>query len=392
MIASLHLEHFVAHAARMAYPDLEAHPLAVLRRGKVMDCSPEAALAGVSIGMSPIRAKAFCPEILFLDEVQVTYPQTASRLMNRLVEFSARLELAAMAPTAEIFLDLSHISMEKLRPTAADIVDVVWESVHLTPAVGVASGKFTAHVAAAVAHPGKVALVHPGQERAFLSPLSIDFLPLGREMLRRFRLLGIRTMGKLADMPTGAVLDRFGREGQRLQRLARGQDDRRIPLYHPEEVLSERIQFDGAVTNLRILEMALMQVAEKLSGNLAARGSAAQEVRLTLSLEDGTDKSRSVKLREPVSSRARLAAILMEMLHGMDLPWGVIGVEVTLASVTKARGEQMALFPREAPESQIPVLVGRLSQRYGRDCFYRAQVTNPDAPLLAQRFRLLEAA
>lgn len=89
--------------------------------------------------------------------------------------------------------------------------------------VGVADGLFAAGLAAAVAADGDGAptVVPPGDTPRFLAPWPVDVLerPELADLLRR---LGIRTLGDFAALPRRHVLARFGADGDRCHRVARG--------------------------------------------------------------------------------------------------------------------------------------------------------------------------
>ncbi len=83
---------------------------------------------------------------------------------------------------------------------------------------GAATSRFCAHAAARAARPGRGAKIVPaGAERGFLAPLPVSLLPapLGAELAPALERLGIRTLGELAALPSGALADRFGEQGLR---------------------------------------------------------------------------------------------------------------------------------------------------------------------------------
>src|SRR3989442_8704746 len=88
--------------------------------------------------------------------------------------------------------------------------------------VGWGKGKFVAWVAATRAKPGGAFIVPPGEEGVFLASQPVAVLPLDSDAHRRLRLLGLRTLGRLAALPEEAIVSQFGRAGRRWWRLAAG--------------------------------------------------------------------------------------------------------------------------------------------------------------------------
>jgi hypothetical protein len=84
--------------------------------------------------------------------------------------------------------------------------------------VGIAEGVFAARLAA---HAGVV--VAAGATPEFLAPFPLEVL--GRAELRGVLVrIGIRTLGAFAALPSGDVLGRFGADGARCHRVARGEE------------------------------------------------------------------------------------------------------------------------------------------------------------------------
>ncbi len=100
--------------------------------------------------------------------------------------------------------------------------------VHLQPALGWDSGKFTAHAAAMQVAPGRIRLVDKAEEVRFLAPLPVTLLPLPPLHLQQLHWLGVRTVGQFAALPAAAVWQRFGAAGKLAHRWAQGKDDRPV--------------------------------------------------------------------------------------------------------------------------------------------------------------------
>jgi len=68
--------------------------------------------------------------------------------------------------------------------------------------------------------------VPPGYERSFLAPLPVDQLPgVGASTKTRLELIGVRTIGEMAQMPRDRLLAEFGRRGITLHEYSQGIED-----------------------------------------------------------------------------------------------------------------------------------------------------------------------
>ena len=74
----------------------------------------------------------------------------------------------------------------------------------MNASIGLAANRFTAGAAAAAANTSTLRLVRPGEEAAFLAPLSVETVALEPETARRLDLFGLRQLGQIAVMPSGS--------------------------------------------------------------------------------------------------------------------------------------------------------------------------------------------
>lgn len=312
-------------------------------------------------------------------------------LLTHLADFSPAVEVASRQPETCLFLDLANLANTQ----PVDLLDqlnlVVLQTVQQPPGLGLAVGKFPAQIAAASLGAGRALVISPGCEADFLRPLSIELLPLEKELARQFQLLGLITLGHLADLPPGAVLQRFGRQGRHLQQLARGQDERPVQSYHPPLTESLKYQFDPPLTNRLHLEQALQQLLPSLTAKLQAHHRLCQTVYLALRWVDPPAVSLTITLGQPTDRPERLQVALQARLSHTALPPGIEEVRLTLADLLPARGEQPRLFGPSLAEAQIRRLRRQLPQlltRFGPGRLFTVELTRPEAYLPEQRFRL----
>lgn len=87
-------------------------------------------------------------------------------------------------------------------------------------------------------------VIRPEQVDAFLEPLPVQKIPgVGKVMETRLRELGIGTVAELRGWPAAALVERFGRYGQRLWELARGIDDHAVTPDRPTQSISAEDTF-----------------------------------------------------------------------------------------------------------------------------------------------------
>ena len=314
------------------------------------------------------EAQSRCPEAVFLPEMPEQLGASMAEIAALLGQFSSALE----ADDGLFFLDLEGLRLLWPREDelAARLKAVLLEHGPYTTQVGIAGSKYAALVAAIE---GGIRIVPPGEDVAFLDRQPIDRLPASAPMLAALQALGVETLGAFAALPPNAVVMRFGKEGRRLQLLARGFDDARVvaPPYLPP--LEARIVFEGGETTrerlLWIMDRRLVRLYQQLDRAMLV----ARELQLRLSLDDGSMLQETLPLHDPLLSLPQLRRLLGWYMEGLDLPGPVVEVTLELAGLTPMEGRQLDLFGCRQPGG-VRRLLGELAARCGMHGFRQPRV------------------
>lgn len=157
-----------------------------------------------------------------------------------------------------------------------------------------------AHLAASAAadEPADaVRIVEPGGAREFLAPLPLSVLPLSEDLLETFRSLGLRRVADVADRPPEAFEARFGPEGARAHRLARGIDDRAFRVLELPDVPQASLELASPVDTLEPLLFVLRHLLARVCADLVAAGRCAARLELELRSERGVETATAVPAR-----------------------------------------------------------------------------------------------
>jgi nucleotidyltransferase/DNA polymerase involved in DNA repair len=404
VIACVFLPDLVARALEPS-PAIARDVLCVTPTGFVQAASRGAARRGVQVGMRVRQAHALCPaaairlfdEAPFVDlgEAVETALSTFTTRMEAVSGFGyvgkrKKLEHALLpASTACYYLDLGKLRGSDALVLARHMQAVLSQTLALVSTIGLSRGKFPALVASRVAQPDQPKLILPGEEGRFLAPFPVSLLPLDRDASRRLGVFGIQTLGALAQLPRGAVLAQFGRDGRQLHALAQGNDPRPVIArpHKPSERLREAL--DGAVDNRLVLAALLEQMGCAFEQRLAAQGYTTRSVELILHLGNGkTLKSRRV-LREPIQDGRLIGRQLIRLLAGLALPCGVVGVEAAARDLAAPVMQQLDLFAHPSPTaSRLSDLLETFAARFGTEHLFRVTDLDPDHWLVEERFVL----
>jgi DNA polymerase-4/protein ImuB len=210
--------------------------------------------------------------------------------------------------------------------------------------VGIASGKFTARVAAQTTRPGLAKAVPPGTEAAFLAPLSIEHLPASDFMRWRLRLLGLETIGGIARLPLGAFQAQFGPEGKRCWELAQGIDSEPLVPRVKEESIVRRLQLPAPAVTLDAILMGVERLVQAAYGDPDRRGRWVRKAVVRAALDGGGSWELAVPFREAlVDPRDAWFAVGSAVeRHPPERP--VEELEVELVGLSGESGKQATMF------------------------------------------------
>jgi DNA polymerase-4 len=392
MIACVLIPNFAVAIERRDNLSLANTPLILHRSGKVYAASPEVLENGAQVGMPVLKARTLLPAAQLAPAELSHYRYAFGQLLKTLCTFTplvapenehwqfainkrpAKTDPLAPADdplSAVCYLDLESLPQAEAAEVAHNILLDVKEQLGLVCSVGVAKGKFPARIAAASGNPGSVTIITPGDEPKFLAPLPVSTLPLDAEIARRFRLLGVHTLGELAGLPDAAMLTQLGKNGALLHDPADSRDSHPILPYKPGAVARTTRQLDGPVTERPVLHESLKGIAAELASRLQTESYLARSLELVLVLEDGSHYERTLTLRQPISSPNPIARTLSQMAAQAPLRRGIISIEVNLFDLLPAVGRQLELFSHQSgKETRLRAALDDAVTRYGTACYY----------------------
>ncbi len=414
MIACISIPYFAAAVERRSDNDLAEKPLAI--GGQPWEARPvyafshEVARSGVRIGMTLRLVQVLSPHSLFLPAAETHYSKASGEVIDRLLDFSPLIEpqewwrslnskkpitIPARILPARYCLDLQGLPQREALPYVQELGRSVRQSSQFSVAIGLAANKFTAEVAATFCRTGHTLPVEAGKDAQFLASRSLKFLPVERSIARRLRLLGIYTLGQLANLPLPALQEQFGPTIVSHYHLARGEDHSLLNAKPAERIETAQIRFDGPVADFQVLEMAGSRLANELAHRLRESGLVAREITLFMEGEDRRVQQAGVVLGRPAAKALRLAMAVKELLAHEPCPSAVCRLQITLKDITPAQSKQLTLFDgtgraRRHGESERDVAesLRNLIIKYRQSSFFQPQLADSAHPLAERRFLL----
>lgn len=333
-IAHIDCDAFYASVEKRDDPSLADRPVIVGggKRGVVATCCYIARIQGVRSAMPMFKALAACPEAVVIKPDMEKYARVGRQVRAMMQELTPLVQPLSID---EAFLDLSGTELLHHEPPArvlARFAQRIEKDIGITVSVGLSYCKFLAKIASDLKKPRGFAVIGEAEALAFLAPRPVTSIwGVGKAFAAQLEADGIRTIGQLQVMEEADLMRRYGTIGQRLYRLSRGQDERRVEPDEEARSISAETTFDEDISALDDLVPVLRRLSEKVAARLKAKGVAGRTVVLKLKTGDFRLRTRNRRLEDPTQLADRIfrtGLALLEKETGTDA-FRLIGIGVS---------------------------------------------------------------
>lgn len=320
-IAHLDMDMFFAGVELLRYPELRGMPMVVggrsadapkilpdgtrsfsmlrgyVGRGVVTTSTYEARELGVFSAMGVMKAAKLAPDAVLLPADFNAY-RHYSLLFKRAV--------AAIAPEIEdrgideIYIDLTAHA-EETRALALRIKQAVVDATGLRCSIAIAPNKLLAKIGSDLDKPDGLTILTEADIPQRIWPLKVRKVNgIGPKAAQKLAVLGIETIGQLAQANPGLLLENFGRSyAEWLLDAAHGRDDRPVVTRSEPKSVSRETTFERDLhvrRDRQVLTDALTALCERVSGDLKRKGYEGKTIGIKLRYQDFNTVTRDVTL------------------------------------------------------------------------------------------------
>ncbi|MCU1452303.1 MAG: polymerase [Acidimicrobiales bacterium] len=369
------LDSFFASVEQRDDPSLRGRPMAV-GGGVILAASYEAKAFGVRTAMGVGRARLACPGLIVVPPRFHAYSE-ASRAVFALFEDTT--PLVEGISIDEAFLEVGGLRRLAGRPVeiAARLRARVRDEVGLAITVGIASTKFLAKVASAVAKPDGLLLVPAGTELAFLHPLPIERLwGVGPATSERLRSRGILTVGELAAVPGNALASMLGRgAAHHLNALAHARDPRRVETGRRRRSIGAQRALGSRPHTPAEIDTSLVALVDRVTSRMRKAERVGRTVMLRLRLGDFSRLTRSHSVAEATAHTPTIlmaARALLESSGPLIAERGLTLVGISVGNLVDERAVQLSLPFDAGSSGALDAAVDDIRTRFGTGSVTRA--------------------
>ena len=371
-IAHVDCDAFYAAIEKRDDPSLNDKPVIIGggRRGVVATACYIARTFGVKSAMPMFEARRLCPHATVVPPDMAKYARVGREVRALMLDLTPLVEPLSID---EAFLDLSGTERLHGRSPArslAGFARAVEDEIGITVSIGLSENKFLAKLASDLDKPRGFSVLSQREAAAFLAPKPVTFIwGVGKQMGTALAHEGFRTIADLQRATETDLMRRFGTEGLRLARLARGVDARQVSPERETKSVSAETTFETDIAAFRTLERRLWGLSEKVSARLKAKEIAGQTITLKLKTADFRLRTRARSLAAPTQLAAKIFAAGRDLLEreAQGTRFRLIGIGVSALGSPADADPADLVDPQGERSKAAEHAVDRLRAKFGRD-------------------------
>lgn len=236
-------------------------------RGVVASCSYEARAFGVHSAMPMRLARQLCPEAIVIRgdmERYTQYSQMVTEIINETVPLYEKSSID------EFYIDLT--GMERFfgcLKLGTELKERIKKETGLPISFGLSENKTVSKVATNESKPNGFRKVDYGTEKSFMSPLTVDKIPMvGEKTAYTLRKMGVQKVHTLQQIPVEMLEAVFGKLGIMISQKANGVDRTPVTPYTERKSISTENTFEHDTIDVKRLESILVAMTEQLAFKL----------------------------------------------------------------------------------------------------------------------------
>lgn len=367
------LDTFFVSCERQLDSRLEGKPIIIggtTDRGVVASCSYEARLFGVHSAMPIKMARERCPEAIIIKGNHAGYTHY-SRLVTEIISEAA--PVYEKASIDEFYLDLSGMDrfFGCLKYTS-ELRQKIMRETGLPISFGLSANKTVSKIATGEAKPNNQMQILKGNEKTFLSPLSVKKIPMvGLKTYQMLCGLGAKRIETIQQMPIELMESILGQNGIAIWRKAQGIDQSPVVQYNDRKSISTERTFDRDTIDLVKLKGIMHAMAENLAYQLRQGQKVAACVTVKIRYSDFQTKTLQKRISYTSADHDLIPVVteLFDKLFNRRLLVRLIGVRV---SELVNGHHQLNLFNADDRLADLYKAMDTIRVRYGERAVIRA--------------------
>lgn len=372
-ITHMDLDTFYVSVECLRNSKLKGKPILIggmSNRAVVASCSYEARVFGIHSGMPMHAAKRLCSHAVIVKSDFEAYTKYSKLVTEVIKDAVPTFEKASID---EFYIDLT--GMDKFfgcSKFSDELKQKVSKESGLPLSYGLASNKLISKVATNEIKPNGQLEIPYGNEKQFLSPLSIMKLPgIGKETGYKLLKMGVETIKTLREIPVKLMYNLLGKNGNELHRRANGIDESPVIPYREQKSVSTEETFDTDTIDINFLNTQLVRMTERIAFQLRSQNKLTGCVSLKIRYSDFQTEQKQISIDYTAADHEliKTSKELFKKLYTRRQLIRLIGIRFSdLITGTY----QIDLFKDAQEEIKLYQAIDSIKKQYGENLVMRA--------------------
>ena len=372
-IAHLDLDSFYVSVELLRSPKLRGKPVLIGGsgdRGVVASCSYEARKFGIHSAMPMKVAGRLCSHAIIINGDMEMYMKYSS-LVTDIIKDS--VPLFEKSSIDEFYVDMT--GMERFfgcMKFMGAVKERVRKEAGLPTTYALSSNKLISKVAVNEVKPNGQIEIPFGEEKSFLSPLSVTKIPgIGKKTAFLLIKMGVETVKTLSEIPVEMLQNLLGKNGTELWQRANGIDESPVIPYHEQKSISTENTFSQDTIDMNFLHSEIVRMTEKIGFELRSQDklTGCITIKLRYSNFETFTKQKTIPYTNSDHVLIREASDLFEKLYDRRMLIRLVGVRFTNLI---PGNYQISLFDDTQETINLYQAIDSVKRRFGENFLMKA--------------------
>ncbi len=271
------------------------------------------------------------------------YREVSATIMDIFRKYTPLVEPLSLD---EAFLDVTSNKENEPSATllAQRIRKEIFTTTGLTASAGVSFNKFIAKIASDINKPNGITVIPPERATEFIATLPIgNFFGVGRVTEKKMLFLGIKTGEDLLRWSRSDLCFHFGKAGDFLYHIARGQDFRPVQPKRGRKSVGSETTMENDIDDYQQIITILQQISAKVGAVLQQKKLLGFTLVLKVRFADFATVTRSITTRKAFTSEQEINMMLPRLLAATPLQ----GKKIRLLGITVSKLEKSSQRPQQ---------------------------------------------
>ena len=346
------------------------------RKGVILAKSMPAKAFDIQTGEPIVAALKKCPELTIVKPNFGLYVQCSKAFIKILKEYSPQVEQYSID---EAFMDMTGTEGLYGDPiqVAHLIKDRIYKELGFTVNIGISSNKLLAKMAGDFKKPNLVHTLFPHEIEKKMWPLPVrELFFVGKSTEKKLKLLGIKTIGELANADIKLLRLHLKKQGEVIHRYANGIDFKKVEeAAAPNKGYGNSMTIPYDVNSTENAHLVLLSLSETVGSRLRADGVEASCISVSMVDCDFISSSMQMTLSQATNHTKEIykyACQIFERLWDHQTPIRQLGVHTTKLADTSTH--QMSFFetPKDKRYDKLDQAIDAIRNKYGENAIKRA--------------------